>query len=112
MSNAFDVTDFRSRISKDLKSAIKRRDTTVTSALRNVLHILDNTSAVAASGYASESEVPRRTPSRDEVEDLLRNEIAEMSEAAEEYRNHGFLDRAETLDEKANVITRCISYLP
>jgi uncharacterized protein YqeY len=111
MNELFDVTGFRSRVSNDLKSAMKRRETNTVAALRNVLHILDNTGAVPTPSSPTVSEVTRRTPSRNEVENLLRREIDELSEASNVFRRHGQIDRAEALDAKAGVVELCVSYL-
>ena len=87
----------------DLKSALTRREANTVAALRSVLHILDNTGAVPMPISPTVSDVPRRLPSRDEVENLLRREIADLSKAANEYREYGQIDRAETLDAKGAV---------
>ena len=111
MDKLFDVASFRSRVSMDLKSALKRREANTVAALRSVLHILDNTGALPMPISPTVSEMPRRLPSRDEVENLLRREIADLSEAANEYRKYGQIDRAETLDAKSAVVELCVSYL-
>lgn len=111
MKELFDVTGFRSRVSLDLRSAMKQREANTVAALRGVLHILDNTGAVPADTSSTVSEVSRRTPSRNEVEDLLLREISELSQAATEYRRLGQIDRAEPLEAKAVVVKLCVSYL-
>jgi hypothetical protein len=95
----------------DLKSALTRREANTVAALRSVLHILDNTGAVPMPISPTVSDVPRRLPSRDEVENLLRREIADLSKAANEYREYGQIDRAETLDAKGCVVALCVSYV-
>jgi hypothetical protein len=111
MGHAFDLDSFRDLVSADLRSAMKRRETNTVAALRNVLHIVDNTGAIPLSESLTTVEVARRIPDVQEVEALLRSEVDELQQAAEEYRRHGVMDRAEALAEKAEVVSGCISYL-
>ncbi len=76
-----------------------------------MLHILDNTGAVPMPISPTVSEVPRCVPSREQVVNLLRREIADLSEDANEYRKYVQIDSAEALDAKRAVVEFCVSYL-
>jgi uncharacterized protein len=97
---------------------MKDRDRTATSALRATLAAIDNAEAVTPEEGTQESlaieqvrigvgatEVERRALTDDEVEQIVRDEVAERETAAEQYDQAGYPDRAEQLRDEARALT-------
>ncbi|WP_213011251.1 hypothetical protein [Paractinoplanes toevensis] len=104
----------RERLRKALPVAMKARDRDATTALRATLAAIDNAEAVTpAEGVpgslaievlpvgAGATEVARRTLTEQEVEQIVRAELAERETAADEYERVGHPDRAEKLRSEA-----------
>ena len=96
---------------------MKARDRTAMSAIRSTLSAIDNAEAVdrpagADRGLAIEQsavgvgamEVARRDLSDDDVERIVRAEIAERESAAAGYAESGRAEQAETLRAEAAVL--------
>lgn len=108
----------RERLRAALPAAMKARDRTAMSALRSTLSAIDNAEAVdrpagAERGLSIEQsavgvgamEVARRDLSDDDVERIVRAEIAEREAAAAGYTASGRAEQAERLRAEAAVLT-------
>jgi uncharacterized protein len=111
----FGVADsvVRRRLERALRDAMSARDMIAVSALRSAMSAIDNAGAVSVeSGPAAETSSPhfagaaaglgageaqRRGLSEDQVEEIVRAEIAEREAAAREYERRGHADQAERL---------------
>ena len=115
----------RRRLSKDLTSAMRARDTTRAEALRVVIAALENAEAPgssigavdaigspfyagAAAGLGS-AEAPRRELDDAEVHRIVLAEIHELTAAASLYEGLDRQDEAERLRKQAEVLN---AYLP
>lgn len=111
----------RERLRAALPTAMKARDRTAVSALRSTLSAIDNAEAVdrpagVDRGLAIEqsavgvgaTEVARRELSDDDVEHIVRAEIAERETAAAGYAESGRVEPAERLRAEAAVLTALI----
>ena len=118
MGSRTTVEQWRTDLRAALTAAMKRRDKVATAAARAALAAIDNAEASdAAAAPEAESgsiaggvhglgrgEVDRRSLSIDEVEAIVRREIAERRAAAVEYRRAGVPERADLLDAEADVL--------
>jgi uncharacterized protein YqeY len=108
----------RQRLRTALPIALKARDRLTVAVLRSTLAALDNAEAVAGpapdgSSLAIErtplgagaAEVPRRVLTEEQVERLVRAEIAEREAAALDYERAGRTDRAQQLRGEAEVLS-------
>ena len=108
----------RQRLRAAVPHAMKSGDRVALAALRGALAALDNAEAVdppAASPAAGAierspigvgaAELPRRALSPDDVDRLVRAEIAEREAAAREYDRCGRPDRAQRLRAEAAVLS-------
>ena len=97
---------------------MKARDRAATAALRSALAAIDNAEAVIPDGSTRESlaiellptgagatEVARRLLTDDEVERIVRAEVAEREAAADGYEQAGRADRADQLRQEVRVLT-------
>jgi len=102
-----------------LKSAMKERDKLSVSALRSGLSAIDNAEAIATEPPSTSdgdspiagaaiglgvTEAERRELTVDDVRALLRTEVEERREAAEEIEGAGHPDRAADLRREADVL--------
>jgi hypothetical protein len=97
---------------------MKARDRPATTALRATLAAIDNAEAVTPAETsvpaslaieqlpvgAGATEVPRRTLTEREVEQIVQAELAERETAAIEYDRAGHPDRAEQLRSEARAL--------
>ncbi|MET0908103.1 MAG: hypothetical protein ABWZ99_01440 [Ilumatobacteraceae bacterium] len=111
----------RGDMRRALTTAMKARDMTTVRAIRSALGAIDNAEAVdstvepdlidadstiaGAVAGAGSTELRRRTLDDDDIDALLRAEIADRLAAVEEYRAAGATDRADLLDAEADVIS-------
>lgn len=112
----------RTRLSADLRAAIKAREAVQIPALRSVLAALDNASAVdlataTSSGhgqapppFATSAEVPRRELTAQEVADLLAREIARLQEAALKLRALGRAEAAARALAELQVLEKYVQH--
>jgi uncharacterized protein len=112
----------RERLKAALPTALKRRDAGLVAALRATLAAVDNAEAVPAQGSGSLAleetpvgvgvrEVARRELSEEEIERLVRAEIAERRAAALVYEDGGHGERAQQLRDEADQLA-AIAGLP
>lgn len=115
----------RDALRSDLTAAIKARDTAAVSALRTTIAAIENAEAIKVTGAGTlqggsehvagasagvgSTDVPRRELSEQEVEEIVRDQIAERMEAAAGYRGLGQVSEAERLIREADLLGR---YLP
>ncbi|WP_433300452.1 GatB/YqeY domain-containing protein [Actinoplanes sp. CA-030573] len=110
-------TSLRHRLRAALPAAMKSRDRAATAALRATLAAIDNAEAVvpadgASRGLAIEeaptgvgaAEVERRTLSEEEIERIVRAELADRETAADQYERAGHPDRAEQLRSEVRAL--------
>jgi len=117
--------DVRERLRRDLVRAIKARDSAAVSALRSALAAIENAEAVdprpapppgvdpspiagSVAGLRA-AEVPRRDLTAAEVEEIVRREMTERLEAADEYLRLGRDEQAGRLREEADVLDRSLT---
>jgi uncharacterized protein len=115
----------RSRLRKDLTAALKARNAVAVSALRSAIAAIENAEsfdvnltepspatsqhfAGATAGVGS-SEVARRVLSEVDLIAIVRGEVEERGQAADEYAKLGKVDPAERLRSEAEVLRE---YLP
>jgi len=113
-------TQIRNALSAALKDAMRARDTLAASAIRTALSAIANAESVApgtqrtaatgsphfagaAAGLAA-GEVGRRLLTAAEVESIVRSEIAERQQAADEYATGERPDQADRLRREAGVL--------
>jgi uncharacterized protein len=109
----------RSRLREHLTAALKARDSVAVAPLRSAIAAIDNAEAVdggaapppansahiaGASPGAGSSDVARRELSPADVRAVVRAQIDERLQAAEEYERHGRADQAERLRREAAVL--------
>lgn len=109
MSDA--ASAIRDRLNGDLVSAMKSRDSIEIAALRSLMSALDNASAVPTdksntSNFGRVDDVPRKTLSVEECENVLAGEARNRSTAAEEYERLGRHREAARLRAELAVIER------
>jgi uncharacterized protein len=101
--------EIKSRLSIDLKSAMKDRNAVAIKAIRSLMSAIDNAGAVsveapkimpmsggiagATAGLGS-TEIPRRDLSAEDIKQIIRKEIDEMAKAIESINDHS---RPETV---------------
>lgn len=114
------TSDVRAGLQAGLRLSMRARDAGATRALRSALAAISNAEAVSATGTGGVSggpiagaatglgagDVARRSLSDDDIEAILREEIAERVEAAAEYDRHGHADRAAALRAEIEVLQR------
>jgi uncharacterized protein len=120
-----DDSPTRQRLQLALREALRARDTTAASALRSALAAIDNASAVppapapaagtggphfagAVAGLGA-GEAARRRLTEDDVEEIVRAEIAERQAAAHDYDHAGHADQAARLRGEAHVLASALS---
>jgi uncharacterized protein YqeY len=107
----------RQRLRDALPAAMKARDRTAVNALRATLAAIENAEATAPTtdrGMAIESspvgvgaaEAERRVLTEEQVERIVRAEMAEREAAARGYDQAGHPDRAEQLRTEITVLDR------
>ncbi len=110
----------RSRLRRDLISAVKARDVVAVSALRAAIAAIDNAEAVDAAGSepspagsehiagasagVGSAEVPRRRLSHEDELRLMRAQVDERTRAAHEYEQLGHADAAARLRGEAETL--------
>jgi hypothetical protein len=108
----------RERLRAALPVAMKARDRVAVAALRSTLAALDNAEAVDRPASVDErlaieqipvgvgaAEVERLVLTPEQVESIVRAEVAERETAAREYEVAGRPERAEQLRSEARVLT-------
>lgn len=111
----------RQRLRDALTGAIKERDKLAVAALRSALAAIDNAEAVerprsADRGPAVEqirigvgsAEAARRELTEEQIEQIVRGELAEREAAAREYQRAGRLEHAERLRGEIRVLSRLL----
>jgi uncharacterized protein len=110
----------RERVSLALRESLRARDGVASAALRSALGAIGNAEAVSvdaipAAGASSAhlagaaaglraADVPRRVLSEEQVAAIVRAEITDREESAEQYASAGHADRAELLRSQARVL--------
>ena len=111
----------RSRMRRDLATALKARYEIAVAALRSAIAAIDNAEAVdnnqvaqrdssseyiaGATAGAGSSDVHRRTLGDAETEAIVRTLVEELCEAADQYERLGREERATRLRREAAVLT-------
>lgn len=109
------AASLRQRINGDLLLAMKAKDSIAISALRSLLSALDNATAVpvdtvAAPVFGRNGDVPRKTLSEADCENIIIAEIGARSVAAEEYERLGRDDAAAHVRAERAVLERYGSF--
>ena len=108
-----EISPLRTRLSTDLRLAMKNRDTLTTLTLRSLLEAMDNASAVPMTAehlpvYGRSGDVPRRIVTEDDYRLIVRNEAAARQAAALEYERLGCSEAAAHVQAELNVVMRYI----
>ncbi len=103
----------RTRLSTDLRAAMKERDAVTTLTLRSLLEAMDNACAVPMTAehvpvYGRSGDVPRRVVTESEYEIILRNEAASRNAAILEYERLGRTEAADQVRAELSVVLRYI----
>ena len=119
-----DAAALRDTLRSDLTAAMKARDPDAVAVLRTVIAAIDNAEAVAAPQAAppatsahiagaraglGSAEAPRRRLAGDELQAILRGQVAEYTREADGYAAHGQDAAAQRLRNQASLLSR---YLP
>jgi uncharacterized protein len=111
--------DLRGRLRAALPAAMKARDTATVAALRSALAAIDNAEAVESTqgptaaahpelagtvAGVGAAEARRRSLPEDEVERIVRAEVADRRAAATAYERAGRPERAERLRAEADAL--------
>jgi uncharacterized protein YqeY len=110
---------------RDLTAALKARDEIAVAALRSAIAAIDNAEAVdddraapldggsehiaGATAGAGSSDVPRRALSDAEMTAIVRSQVEERLEAADQYENLGRQEQGTRLRHEAAILA---DYLP
>jgi uncharacterized protein len=110
----------RERLGLALRESLRTRDAVASAALRSALSAIGNAEAVSAdaipaagtssahiAGAASglrAADVPRRILSEDEMAAIVRAEITDLEQSADQYARAGHADQAEVLRSQARVL--------
>jgi uncharacterized protein len=97
----------RTRLTEDLRTAMKERDGVRVSAMRSLIAALDNAAAVPiddAQVAGGSSEVPRKTLSEDDLLQVLALEMAERRNAALALEKHGCYEEAAVVRGELEII--------
>jgi uncharacterized protein len=108
------VEVLRARLSSDLRTAMKTRDKTVIETLRCLLAVLDNAGApdqtsAPVAVFGRSGDVPRRSLTRDELQELLRAEVASRTAAVIEYERFGRHQDAARLRAELILLNRYVA---
>ena len=103
----------RTRLSHDLRTALKEHDDVATRTLRSLLDAMDNASAVPMTAehvpvYGRSGDVPRRIVTEDDYRNILRREATSRDAAALEYEHLGRLEAATQVRAELNIVRRYI----
>lgn len=108
---AHPVGRLRSRLSTDLRAALKDRDPIRTAAIRAAMSALDNAEAVPIDDRTVEprlgpgsADVPRLHLDERAVMSIVDRETESRRQAASAYRDLGHADEADRLDAEAAVL--------
>jgi len=103
----------RDRLSSDLRAAMKARDKTVIDTLRCLLAVLDNAGApdqasAPVAVFGRSGDVPRRSLTRNELQELLRREVTSRNAAVIEYERLGRHQDAARLRAELILLNRYV----
>jgi uncharacterized protein len=98
----------KTRLRQDLRTATKGRRADEISILRSLVAALDNAEAPAATSPAA-AEVERLLLTDSQVRDVLRAEIGQRDQAANEFERLGHPDRAESLRVEVGIARRYLN---
>lgn len=120
--------DLRARLQAALTEALRGRDLAAASALRSALAALGNAEAVPAGTPGSPAvtspyvagttvgvgaaEAQRRSLPPARAEAIVRSEITERRDAADDYERHGHRGRADKLRHEADVLADVLEAPP
>ena len=114
----------RAALRRDLTAAMKARHPDEVAALRTAIAAIDNAEAVAAPEAApaatsahvagaraglGAAEAARRQLTGDELQAILRGQLAEYTREADRYADHGQAAAAERLRNQASLLSRYLS---
>ena len=114
----------RATLRRDLTAAMKAREPDAVAALRTVIAAIDNAEAVAAPATApaaasppaagaraglGAAEAARKQLTGDELQAILRGQIAEYIREADRYDGHGQDAAAERLRNQATLLSRYLT---
>jgi uncharacterized protein len=108
-----ETPSLRTRLSTDLRTAMKERDTVATLTLRSLLEAMDNASAVPMTAehvpvYGRSGDVPRKIVAESDYKIILRNEAASRRAAALEYERLGRTEAAAQVRAELSIVMRYI----
>lgn len=92
--------DLISRLRDDLLDARKSRNAITADAIRSVLNAIDNAGAIPIPENSSLTEAPRRELTQEDINTIIKDEINELHQAAEQLKDSDPL-LVEELDSKA-----------
>jgi uncharacterized protein YqeY len=117
-------TPLRQRLRDALTVALKQRDRAALSVLRSTLAAIDNAESVdvapdqhAGAIEASRiglgvAEVARRELTAEQIESIVRTEIAERADVMQDYVRAGRSDRADILADEVRVLEGIVNVPP
>jgi uncharacterized protein YqeY len=107
-------SSLRTRLSHDLRRAMKERDKVATMTLRSLLEALDNAAAVPLTSehtpvIGRSADVPRKAVTEQEYERIVRQEAASLNAAALEFEQIGRSEAAAGVRAELRVVLRYIN---
>jgi uncharacterized protein YqeY len=108
------VEPLRARLSADLRTAMKKRDTAAVDTLRCLLAVLDNAGAQHPGTFPSQvfgrsAEVPRKSLNQIELQTLMQAEVTSRGTALIEYERAGRHQDAARLRAELRLLSRYIA---
>jgi uncharacterized protein YqeY len=104
------VEPLRTRLAADLLSAMKARDKLTIDTLRCLLAVLDNAGAQDPKLFGSSAEVPRRSLTHNELQELMRAEATSRRTAVIEYERGGRHQDAARLRAELVLLNRYVTF--
>jgi|HubBroStandDraft_2_1064218.scaffolds.fasta_scaffold1261848_1 uncharacterized protein YqeY len=119
-----DAEALRATLRRELAAAMKARDRETVAVLRTAIAAIDNAEAIAAPGTApgatsphiagaraglGAAEAARRQLTGDELQTILREQVAECTREADRYAGHGQDTAAQRLRNQASLLAGYLS---
>jgi uncharacterized protein YqeY len=102
------VYPLRERLSADLLMAMKARDQAAINTLRCLLAVLDNAGAQDPRAFSSSTEVPRRSLTQSELQELMQTELTSRRAAIIDYERGGRHQDAARLRAELVLLSRYV----
>jgi uncharacterized protein len=109
------MTDLKQKLQTSMTAALKAKDAVGTAAFRSALAAIANAEAVESldEGHPAlgigAREMPRRRLTEDQMEEIVRREVADLEAAAADYESRGRGDDARRLRDESAALRKLLS---